>query len=363
MAASGAGAIIGADSTPGSRAVDRIKVLVTHHAAKPQDILMIGAVDPRVDAVYALHRDAFVRNHIEASRRANSPLDMPESADFDEEVGEAQAIFSLGLPVDILDRAPRLRWVQGLGAGVDYYERSGLFNSRVTITNSGGVNARAIAEFVALLMLQHVKNFRDRLQAQREHRWSRYINDELRGTTVGIIGAGHIAQAVAHLAKAFGMRVLATRRNFAAGQALPNFDELFPAGRLHGMLGQSDWVVAAMNLSSETRRMLGEAEFRAMKPGAYFINVARGGVVDQDALLRALTAGHLGGAALDVFDPEPMPPDEAFWDLPNVVITAHNSGGLRDLSARSTALFCENLRRFIDGEPLANVVSPANEGA
>ena len=339
--------------------MDKVKVLVTHRSVTREDMETIRAVAQQVDAVYAPYPDLTgpeLSSPME--RREEAQHSSSESADFAGEIGEAQVIFGLELPDDVLDLAPKLGWVQGFGAGVDRLEKSGLFNSRVTVTNSAGSNAGAMAEFVVMLMLQQVKNLPERLGAQREHRWARYDNRELRGATLGIIGAGYVAQALARLVQAFGMRVMATRRRFTEGETLPDIDRIYPREGMHDMLGQSDWVVAAMSLSQENRRMLGPAEFSAMKRGAYFINIARGALVDQPALLQALKSGRLSGAGIDVFDPEPLPADSEFWELPNVVVSAHNSGGVSDYSVRATQQFCANLRRFLGGEPLANVVSP-----
>jgi phosphoglycerate dehydrogenase-like enzyme len=164
---------------------------------------------------------------------------------------------------------------------------------------------------------------------------------------------------VARRASGFGLRVLAARRGYTPGQRLPFIDELYPRERLHEMLRLSDFVVVAVSLTKETTRMIGEPELRAMKPGCFFMNVSRGGTVDQPALVRALKSGHLGGAGIDVFDPEPLPSESELWGLPNVIITPHNSGGVREHSKRATELFCENLRRYIRGEPLENVIDPA----
>ena len=339
--------------------MEKVKVLVTHHLAREQDLAAIREMDPRVEAAYGLYGDRVYRSFME-SRKAGGATDFHhlDPGDFNKEVAEAEVIFSLGLPKDILTIAPRLKWVQVLGAGMDYLEETGLLGKGVTITTSGGVNARAIAEFCILLMLQRIKQFPKRLQAQEEHKWLRFANDELRDRTLGIIGAGHIAQALAQRAKAFEMRVVATRRSYTPGEKLPYIDEVHPRDRMGEMLGHCDYVVVAVGLTPETRGMIGEAEFRAMKPGVFFINVGRGPVVDEKALLQALKSGHLGGAGLDVFEQEPLPSDSEFWGLPDVIVTPHNTGGMRDVSQRSTELFCANLQRYLNGEPLQSVVLP-----
>lgn len=339
--------------------MNKVKVLVTHHLATKRDLDAIAAVDPRVEVMYGLYKDAFARQFLESFKaRGASDMKFLDPGTFERDVATAEVIYSLGLPKDIVKIAPRLKWVQIVGAGMDFLQGRGLLEHGVTITTNVGVNAPAIAEFVMLLLLSRIKQFPRRLECQKEHRWQRLTNDELRGRTLGIVGLGHIGQEVAKRAKAFDMTVIGTRRSYKAGQREPNVDEMFPRERLRELLGRSDYVVVAVGLTPETRGMIGETEFKAMKPGSYFINVARGPVVEEPALLRALKEGPMAGAALDVFVQEPLPSESPFWDLPNVLVTPHNTGGMRDLGKRSAEMFCENLRRYVNGQPLNNVVDP-----
>jgi phosphoglycerate dehydrogenase-like enzyme len=166
---------------------------------------------------------------------------------------------------------------------------------------------------------------------------------------------GHIGGEVARLAKAFGCRVLATRRSVSERAAGEGVDELLPASALPYLLAQSDFVVLCVPLTGETRHLIGEAELRAMKPTAVLINIARGAVVDEAALVRALKEGWIAGAGLDVFEQEPLPEDSALWSLENVILTPHISGGTEIYNQRATGIFCENLRRYLAGEPLMNL--------
>jgi phosphoglycerate dehydrogenase-like enzyme len=221
----------------------------------------------------------------------------------------------------------------------------------VIVTNSAGVYAPAMAEYVLAGMVSVAREFR-RLSAQQdERRWNHEAvsGTELYGKRVGIVGFGATGRYIAMVCKALGMDVWATRRKpmLTAGEPV---DRLLPAGGLHELLGASDYVVVTASLNSTTRHLLGEAEFRAFKPGAVLVNVARGGVVDQDALLAALDEGRVGGAFLDVVDPQPLPPESPLWSHPRVTITPHISGGSPEGWARSMDLFCSNLPLYLDGD-------------
>jgi len=336
-----------------------IKVLVAHHMGRDEDLARIAEVGPEVEVAYGPYIDEETKGFVR-SYRAGGIMQPPlPEGEFQRHIGDAEVIFGLRLPENITEIAPALKWVQVYGAGVDYLAKTSLLQHGVTMTNSSGVNSPPIAEFCLGLMLMNAKNMVKRMAAQRERRWVRYANGELGGATLGIIGPGRIGGEVARRAKAFDMRILAARRSYTLGQTLNNIDEVYPTDRLREMLGQCDYVVVAVSLTQETRHMIGKAEFQAMKPGAFFINVARGPVVDETALLEAIKSGPLGGAGLDVFEQEPLPRESEFWGLENVILTPHNSGGIRDHAKRATELFCQNLRRYIDGEPLDNAIDPA----
>jgi phosphoglycerate dehydrogenase-like enzyme len=197
------------------------------------------------------------------------------------------------------------------------------------------------------------------MRAQLKHEWSRFAPRELSGKTVGIVGLGHIGAEVGRLAKAFGCRVIATKRSTTESHRALFADEIMPAAELHRLLGESDFVVLSMPLTPETRGMIGEAELRAMKPSAVLINIARGPVTVEAALVRALQESWIAGAALDVFDEEPLPPESPFWDMDNVIVTPHISGGTEIYNQRAVEIFAANLKRYLAGEPLENVVDPA----
>ena len=259
----------------------------------------------------------------------------------------------------LLARAPRLRWFQAASAGVDRLDKGGFLEREVVVTNSSGVHATPIGEYVLMLMLMFAKGAHRLLRAQVEKRWTRLLPAELRDRTVGVVGMGHIGTEVARLSQAAGCRVLAIRRSAAHGRAgEAPADELLPPSELQYVLSESDYVVLAVPLIEETRHLIGADELRAMKPTAVLINISRGAVVDETALVRALKEGWIGGAGLDVFEREPLPEDSELWGMENVILTPHISGGTERYFERAIPIFCENLRRYLEGRPLLNVVDP-----
>lgn len=253
----------------------------------------------------------------------------------------------------LIARIPHLRWIHTISAGVDHLLFPELRESEAILTNASGVFNIPIAETVLAYMLAVVKRLPEFLAQQREHRWQKLPLQELYGMTVGIVGLGDIGSEVARRCRAFGMRVLGMRRHPAPSDVA---DEVFPPERLHELLSQSDFVVLALPLTDETRGLIGREALAAMKPTAWLINIARGALVDEGALIEALREGRIGGACLDVFAEEPLPEDSPLWDMPNVIITPHNSWSSPHIEEREIELFLENLRRYVAGEPLRNVV-------
>jgi phosphoglycerate dehydrogenase-like enzyme len=211
-------------------------------------------------------------------------------------------------------------------------------------------------EHVLALMLMFVRDAHAYFVNKQNQVWQRHLPDQLCGKTLGVVGLGTIGEGIARAAKAFDMRVVATRRRVTEHKASPVADALYPADKLVEMLGKSDFVVVAVALTDETRKLIGERELRAMKPTAYIINIARGAVIDEAALTRALKERWIAGAGLDVFEREPLPQDNELWTLPNVIITPHVAGIMPDYNARAVEVFCENLRRYLAGQPLMNVI-------
>jgi len=265
-------------------------------------------------------------------------------------------------PLDLCARAPRLKWLHQTPAGASNLRLGDLWESSITVTTSRGYNnALPIAEYILATMLLFAKSlpqaFRDQARCTFDRREYRPVL--LQGKTLGIVGLGGIGSEAARLAKAVGMRVLATRRSVTVAQSqTQGVDELLPPSALPTLLEQSDFVALCAQWTPETDKLIGETELRQMKSSAYLINVARGELIDQPALITALRQGWIAGAALDVYDGEfTGPPPAELWELPNVLITPHTSVGTDVQQARGIELFCENLRRYLKGEPLVNVIA------
>jgi len=225
----------------------------------------------------------------------------------------------------------------------------------VILTRTRGLHDKPVSEWVMMLLLAVSKRLPELVLAQQARRWQPLdVPVTLAGRTVGIVGYGEIGRAIAARARGFGLRLIATRRR---PQPAPELDALYPAEALPELLAQSDYVVICTPLTRETRGLIGERELRAMRPTAWLINVARGEIVQEDALLRALREGWIAGAALDVFSQEPLPPESPLWTAPNLLITPHNAGVRHpQFAAETLAQFIDNLGRYVRGEPLQNVV-------
>ena len=266
---------------------------------------------------------------------------------------DAEVLLSWMVPDAWVEHAKRLRWVHVTSAGVDHLWGGALWRSGVTITNSRGVHATPLAEHVLGWLLMFARNLHVHLEHQRHRRWQREEGGQLAGTTVGILGLGAVGRAVARLCKACGARVVGMRRR---PQPVPHVDRVVGPEGLREVLESSDYVVLTLPLVPSTRGILGRRELEWLKPGAVVVNVGRGGLVDEGALVEALREGRLRGAALDTFAAEPLPPDSPLWELPNVLISPHVAGSFHGYMDRVVELFCENLRRYLAGEPLQNVV-------
>ena len=279
---------------------------------------------------------------------------------------EAEILCTYKLTRKWRNLAPNLRWLQASGAGVDELRPTGILDadSGVIVTTAVGIHAITVSEYVFGSMLMFNRSWPEMVHLQDRHVWPRSINwyklkaRELADQTLGIVGLGHIGRRMAQVGKAFGMRVLATRRRVQGGEPEPDVDQVYPQEQLHTMLRQSDYVVLAVPLTQQTEKLIGEAELRAMQPHAYLVNIARGRVIDERMLIRALQEGWIGGAGLDVTEEEPLPPNSPFFSLPNVILTPHISGVSVHYDKRLAALFADNLIRYRTGEPLRNLYDP-----
>jgi D-2-hydroxyacid dehydrogenase (NADP+) len=247
-------------------------------------------------------------------------------------------------------RCPNLRWMQTSAAGTDHEVYSRLSANGVRLTTGAGTTAPAIAQTVMLYLLALSRDLPRLRQAQAERRWAPEDLIDLEGKKVGIVGFGSIGHEVARLATAFGMDPIGLRRTPHPEDPYPNW----PNDRFDELLAWADAIVVAAPLTDETSGMFDAAAFARMKPGAWFVNVGRGPIVDEDALVSALVDGRIAGAGLDVFAVEPLPADSPLWSMPNVIITPHSSGDTDSSNRRAVELTMENFRRFTNGEALLN---------
>ena len=338
--------------------------IVVTFALEPEHAEQIRAVDPSLE-VSVLGQELLAalrgKRRFPSERQAVTPL-----ADLEAALADAEVLFGFwggALPELVRpDALPgKLRWMQLTSAGADRVDPA-LIRAGLTFTSVSGLHATPIAESVLGYMLMFEKGWPTLWRRQAEHNYDRMVVPRIRaGRTVGVVGMGAIGLECARLAKALGCRVLGIRRS--VGERGPDAvaDEVLPPGDLDELLAESDHVVLAVPLSEETRHMIGAAQLHTMgarSERSYLINIARGEVVDEAALTEALREGIIAGAALDVFEREPLPPESPLWELDNVIITPHITGGVENYNELATSIFCDNLRRYLDGEPLRNIVDP-----
>ena len=338
-----------------------MRQVVVTFALEPEHADLIRAVDPDV-AVRVLGADQIAQlrggRRFPSERQAATPR-----AELRDALADAEVLFGFwggGLRRLVRPGAlpPALRWVQLSSAGADRVDPE-LIRAGLTFTTVSGLHATPIAEFVLGYMLMFAKGWPALWRRQAARAYDRAIVPRsLAGRTVGVVGMGAIGRECARLAKALGCRVLGIRRSVRERGPDAVADELLPPRDLGYLLAESDFVVLATPLTGETRGLIGAAELRAMGGRAFLINIARGGVVDEAALVEALRGGVVAGAALDVFAREPLPPDSPLWELENAILTPHITGGIEDYNERATRIFCGNLRRYLDGAPLHNAVDP-----
>jgi len=259
---------------------------------------------------------------------------------------------SRGFVLSIL-KATSVKWMHTFSAGVDSPFFVQLMERGIRLTNSSGATASPIAQTTVLYMLALSRNVRAWYQHQEKHEWTRHEFAELDGARLAVIGMGPIGIETARLGVALNMNVEAIRRTPTGTEPCSTFS----FDQLSRVLGHADWVAVALPLTDNTRQIFNAETFAIMKPGAHFINVGRGELVDEEALIAALRSEHLAGAALDVFATEPLSPDSPLWDMDNVIITPHSSSASAQSGLRSEDLFLKNLARYVAGEPMLNEVN------
>lgn len=330
-----------------------VQVLIDFQLEDPF-ISRIEAVDPRVRVQRMFER---TRQEGEVTTLDNwNRLSEPE---MDSLLTEAEVLFAGNFPTEWLEKAPHLKWVQLASAGSDTVQRAGVFDLRpdLILTTSSGIHEVPISEHIVASILYFARRFYIAVRNQTLHKWQRYQAGEAYGNTVLLIGYGPIARRTTRLCKALGMRVLVVRASISEQQSGDeHVDRYYPDAQLDEAISQSDYIVVAAPRTPATEGMIGQAQFAAMKPTAVLINISRGALVDEDAMIAALKDGKIAGAGLDVFKQEPLPASSPLWDMPNVLITPHISGSNPHYNERATDIFTANLARYLKGEPLRNRV-------
>lgn len=331
-------------------------------AREPIDVLITVPLD-----------DALVEQLQAVSPRLFFTLRRPgEDGSLGDDLDRYEIIFTAG-PLPEPESVPNLRWVQLFWAGVDDIADHPLLNSDVSLCTSSGVHAISMAEYAMALILAFARRMPRILDHQRRVDWPSgrfqlFVPHQLFGATLGIVGYGSIGRHLARLGKGFGMEVLAVKRNAMEvvdpGYTEPGVgdpegdlpDRIYPPQALRSFLGECDYVVLLLPLTAGTRHLINERALKAMKKSAVLINLARGAIVDTGALIEALQDETIAGAALDVFEEEPLSEYSPLWQMPNLVLSPHVGGFTPYYNARATDIFAENLRRYLDGDPLLNRV-------
>jgi phosphoglycerate dehydrogenase-like enzyme len=337
-----------------------LKVLIAS-PLEPEHVRRIAASAPgRIEVIHApelLPVPRYVGDH-QGRPRALRP---DQRARWLAHLREADILFDFDwlAPERLTLHAPRLRWVQATSAGIgERLRRTGLIDSGLVFTTAAGVHGGPLAEFVLLALLYFYRDMPRLQRMQRAHHWQRYTNRELAGRRALVVGLGSVGRTIAQRLAAQGLEVWGARRTLVAPKP-DGVARVLPLAGLAMALSEIDALVLACPLTPETEGLIGASELAAMRRDALLINVARGPVVDEAALVRALRERRLGGAALDVAAVEPLPAESPLWDLPNVLISPHSASTVDGENGRIVDIFLANLRRYLDGEPLLNRFDPA----
>lgn len=332
---------------------DRVVVMLTSPLESEHVERIASAVPDRVDLIFRpdlMPAPRYVADHGDPAWGRNPA----QEREWHRLLGQAEVLldFPQNETRSILELAPKVRWVQTTSAGVGpLVQRLGLQDSDLIVTTASGIHAQPLAEFVFAALLFYTKELGRLREEQRTHQWHRFAGVELAGQTMAIIGPGRIGREIARIARAFRMRVVAMARDCDPARAESlGVDRLYSRQDLHSMLAEADCLAVCAPLTPETEDLLGAPEFAALKPGAVFVNIGRGAIVDERALLRGLREGRIAFAALDVFREEPLPPESPFWDLPNVLINPHSASTVGTENAKITELFVRNLGHYLAGE-------------
>ena len=335
---------------------------------EPEQVDRIRMVDPRLHVVY---EPDLLRPPRYAADHKGFPLDRTaeQEARWRRHLNKADILFDFDQThlEDLPELAPKVRWIQSTSSGIGpFVERMGYAERmpHTVFTRASGVHAQPLAEFCIMVMLMFRKGLLRVMGDQRRKHWERYAGTDLAGRTIVIVGVGAVGREIAQVAKCLGMRVIGVDlHGFLFDPDQLPLDEFYPVSELHTVLPMAEHLVLIAPHTPQTEGLIGAGEFALLPEGAVLINIARGALVDEDALAEALTSGHLGGAGLDVFAEEPLPPDSPFWDMPNVLVSPHSASTSDRENGRITDLCCENLRRFLAARPLLNVLEVGEPGS
>jgi len=317
----------------------------------PRMLLLVAAANDPGDRIRRGLEDAFPELPLACARNEREALAAIADA-------EILLAFSPSISASLIARAPRLKWIQLLGSGTDGVPEALAGRPDLLVTNGRGAQAVPVSETVIALLFALARDLPRLLRNQQEKRWQRWPARLLKGSTIVIVGVGAIAEELAPKCKALGMRVVGVS---SAPRTVPGFDEIRPYPELAPTLGIADWVVLLTPLTAATRHLINGSAISCMKREACLVNVARGGVVDEAALVDALREGRIAGAALDVFATEPLPADSPLWATPRAIVSPHVAGLNENYAADLLPLLIDNVRRYLAGErtSLRNVVSLA----
>lgn len=333
-------------------------VLITSYI-EPEHVERIRQVEPGIEVLYEpelLRPPRYAADHTGDPAFQRTP---EQERRWRGLLAKAEILFDID-PThrpDLPELAAKVRWVQSTSAGIGQLVHTMGYRIRMphtVFTTASGVHTRPLAEFVVMAILMHFKGTSRMFAAQQQHRWERYAGTDLEGRRLALVGLGQVGTEIARTCRALGLTVLGSDLRPAPEVV----DRYYPPDQLCVMLAQADILVTIVPHTPKTERMIGAPEFASLPRGAFFINIARGQVVDESALIAALRSGQLAGAALDVFTEEPLPTNSPLWDMPTVLVSPHSASTSDRENGRITALFCDNLCRYLRGEPLRNMLDP-----
>jgi glyoxylate/hydroxypyruvate reductase len=338
---------------------DQLRVLIAS-PLEPRHVARIEAADSRVSVLYEpglLPVPRYPADHTGVAREL-SAAELDAWAALREQA-DVSFDFDWQAPADMVANCPRLRWVQGTSAGIGgFLDRTGLSGTGLAFTTAAGVHGVPLAEFALFGLLYFAKGMPALADAKAARRWQRYAGRQVAGSRVLLVGLGGAGQAVARLLAAAGVVVYGAGRP-GRRYDVPGVASYVASDHLHQALPEVDALVLACPLTEQTRGLIGAAELALMRQGSVLVNISRGPVVDEEALVSALRAGHLGGACLDVFATEPLPAESPLWDMPNVIVSPHSAATVAAENSLLTDLFIDNLQRWLAGRPLRNTYDRA----